>query len=366
MQLCTWVVGRGYRVDVFIRKLSLFVGFIMAWGQGDKEFAVLSFKIIMLHWTSAQTLNNWLFFANCHRKNGFSKFYGSMDDLNQKLQRIGVERKSSESRQKRNQAIILAVSLCLGTLNVALKIWDLSTYEMMDPLFGSSLMNRTDSFAIYLGLKIFSQSSYVLVMAQWIFYIGFYISICYSLWATFSQFNKFLSERVEKSKHDTVLQIESYRNAHLELCALVRSANGLFTIMLTNFMFNCTTSVLLLLYQLAASTPDTALGLFSLAYWLGGNIVHAGIYIFAAQLLHDQVGATYVYFYDVYVYTSMSMPRTSMYMPHMSMSMPHTSMSIPHMSMSCTSMSMPHGVPTSMPYVSICLSYVCLCLCHIR
>ena len=261
----------------------------VGWGPEDKQFKVLAFKIIDVIWIICLSIANWTIFIHCHRKQVFSNFYAEIDVLNEKLQALGVT--LDTRRLRRNHLIILIIALALGIGNTAIKLWDLSTDEVIDPLFGWTWNMRNNSYERHIGIKILSQSGMLIMLSQAGFYCAFYVSNCYTMWSMLAHLNKQLENQVAKSTRDTLLQIESYRAIHLRLCGLVCLANKLFTGILTTTLSGYVVGGLLFLSLLAmpSTRPESFIEYAALGYWLFCSVSFTAITIFFAQQVLDKV-----------------------------------------------------------------------------
>ena len=231
-------------------------------------------------------------FINCHRKQGFTQYYEELDNIANKLHAIGVT--LNYSKLRRNKRVILITPLIFILFGVGQQIADLSSKELLDPIFGRTWNARNNSYEVYLSVNIFSTATMFLLQVQWIFYPAFFVSCCYYSWHMLSQFNKSFSEQVDRSTQDVVLRIETYRTTHLRLCKFVNRTDELFHIMLGNMMLNYVTSILILLYEFAApsTTSRTILETISLVYWLLWPAVLSIICVILSQKLSEEVSNT--------------------------------------------------------------------------
>lgn len=264
---------------------------MLAWGPEDSNFNVLAFKIIVLLWWFGQNVNNWLFFINCHRKSGFTKFYQEMDSVYESLLSLEVESNSEETKRRRGSIIITVGVLTLTTFNIGMRIWVFTANGSMEPIFGALWRNRTESMEIYWTFKILAKFEVTLLIVQWLLYPAQYISVCYILYSMLRQFNQNFSKRVEESVPQTVAQVEAYRTVHLKLCSLVHEANRLFTVMLANATGTGLIVALILLYLLASptETPRMAVELLTTSYWIVTNLGIPACHIYFSQRVYDEV-----------------------------------------------------------------------------
>ena len=265
-----------------------FAALALASGPEDKVFKILAFKVMMIYWSITQAMNNWIMFINCHRKQGFTKYYEEMNELADKLKSLNVT--VNTRKLQRNHIIFLVVILLIGLVNGVLKIWDLSTNKLLDPIFGWSWNNRNNSEQVHVGVKVFSQNAAVFIQIKYVFYPACFSSSSYYCWHMLAEFNKAFSEKVEKSACDVVLEIETYRTMHLKLCKFVNRTNKLFYIMLGNSMLNCIATMIMLLSLLAtpSSRPATAIEIIATVYWILGAAGLSVLYIRFSQNVYDE------------------------------------------------------------------------------
>ena len=231
-------------------------------------------------------------FINCHRKQGFKMFYKEMNEIADEMHSLNITVNSWAF--KRNHIILLLSALAFASLNFSLKLWDLSTDQYMDPLFGPTWNSRNNSYELYITVKVCTQTVLTLMITKMVFFPVSFISASYYCWHMLSKFNKHFSEQVKKSARDAVLNIEMYRTTHLRLCELVSRANGLFYVMLGNMILNYIVVMLILLYLLAtpSSRPGTVLEYITTSYWISFGAGFSTIYIIFSQQVYDEVSLT--------------------------------------------------------------------------
>ena len=182
-------------ISWFITVFIFITAFVLAWGPEDHELKVVSFKGLTIHWTITQAINNWVMFINCHRKQGFKMFYKEMIKIADEMHSLNITVNSWAF--KRNHIILLLSALAFASVNFSLKLWDLSTDQYMDPLFGPTWNSRNNSYELYITVKVCTQTVHTLMITKMVFFPVSFISASYYCWHMLSKFNKHFSEQVE-------------------------------------------------------------------------------------------------------------------------------------------------------------------------
>jgi len=70
------------------------------------------------------TINNWIFFYNCHRADGLFRLFQNIKDETETMKTKNIN--SQPAKEKRNQIIIFLVSTILVAGNTGIKLWDMT------------------------------------------------------------------------------------------------------------------------------------------------------------------------------------------------------------------------------------------------
>ncbi|KAF6034605.1 hypothetical protein EB796_007085 [Bugula neritina] len=221
-----------------------------------------------MYWYLTLTINNWIFFYNCHRADGLFRLFQNIKDETEIMKTKNIN--SQPAKEKRNQIIIFLVSTILVAGNTGIKLWDMTHSKILDPIFNSmTLPTLNISRGIYVSIQCVSASGSVLFYIQSLYQAAFFVSICYTVYTMMSNFNEHFGECVKRSVQETIDHIHEYKMMQLRLSELAESINRLFKFYLANTITDLVIASLVFLYLL--STPQMRafdfFGQLTMSYW---------------------------------------------------------------------------------------------------
>ena len=163
-----------------------------------------------------------LFFV-CHCKAGssISSFYG-------KLESLVTSAATRQHLPMKNRKIYRGGHIVNVTVAIALCIYMAANFIYTIVLTTLSHSESSSiTFLMILGwvLDIMSQ-------INWAFQTAFILSICWTTWRLFSEFNQMFRLEMQERKVELIENLEAYRKTHLQLCDLLITVNRILRLML--------------------------------------------------------------------------------------------------------------------------------------
>lgn len=268
-------------VCVVIVTVRLVLAVSFGWRNYQQDSMTMSiFKANAILWKTMVVLQTWILTINGYRC--ARSFHVSFFQAVEYLENMNVQ--INWRREKFIQIMIVCSTL---TILVCVNSTNLSTYDTIDPLFGSSLRNRTTQ-NVFSALYGFGWPTYMLYSIYSASFLGLFAAKGSLIILLLNSFNKKFSDEFTGSVRGRFVDVRRYRKAHNLLLKVVCEGDSLFSFYagLSLLMFNVL--LFLIIYTATATTHSLAENL-SFWIWMMSSIGGTAMIVFIGNSIREKV-----------------------------------------------------------------------------
>lgn len=272
--------------------LNTLMCLVLAWDdQKDKSIPTLIMKVAFIFWYSEVTIGTIILFVKCHAASGLCILYRKLSEVEKLFESLSIKL-DLKNLQKKITAVLSMIWI-FWALNVAIKVYDYSTSQQQDTIFGKNFRTRMGETACNLTVTIIQSiaaTSTVVILTHWIFVPFYYFCNFLILRMLFATFNSKVTEQIAASRQEFLSEIEHFRQLHLRLCDLVKEVNNCFSMIVGCYMGFSILILLIVLYMESFHKKiqsDELVGIY--LYWIIWEFGSVFLYIVSGQALSTEV-----------------------------------------------------------------------------